>query len=91
MLPGLRSAGENVAVEQGAWLDDQLGCREVAANPATGHDFQSPGVDTALESAADHDVIGLQLSFDAAFLPDGYFRLGVDAAFDKAVDVQVVA
>lgn len=91
MLRGLCLASVDVAVEQGARLDDQLGHREVAANPAAGHDFQSPGVDIAIEAAADHDVIGLQFSFDAAFLPDGHFRLGVDAAFDEAVDVQVVA
>lgn len=87
----MRLANLAVAVEQGARFDHQFGDGDIALDPAAGDDFQPSGIDIAFEAAADEDVLGLELTFEMAFLSDGHLRLGLNVSLDSAVDVQVVA
>ena len=88
---GFSIANATVAVEKRARFDDQLGDADVAVDPTAADDFQPTGIDISGKSAADDDMVGLNVAFDMPLLPDGDLPLGANRPLDASVDVQVVA
>ena len=73
-----------------ARLDHQLVTQNLALHFTVGQDFQARTFDLSLYMTADHQVVGFDLTFEAAFVADRDVGSRFDRALDAAVDVEVV-
>jgi len=79
------------AVELCPGLDDQFANHDITIDPPAGGDFQSLGLDAALELPADEDSTGLDVTLDATLFTDGNLGIRAHRALEATVDMQVVA
>lgn len=76
------------ANELAARFDHELLAMHLAEDFAAGDDFEPGAFDLAVQIAADDDVVRRDVPFETAGAADGNVGGGIDAAFDRAVDVQ---
>lgn len=76
------------ANELAAGFDHEFLAMHLAEDFAAGDDFKPSAFHLAVQVAADDDMVCRDVSFETAGAADGNVGGGIDAAFDRAIDVK---